>query len=101
MESVSQSKHSLIWPFILILLGACAGAILGLVWATSEVQSISEQAKQTSEGVDCGTGLVAILYGSRIVGFVVGAIPGLIALLIVRLRGAAREKSDWAAYYGK
>ena len=38
------------------------GAILGWVWAAQEVQSISQQAKQTSEGLDCETGVVAILY---------------------------------------
>ncbi len=100
MEADTRSKNSLAWPFALMLLGACLGAILGWAWAMHEVRSISEQAKQTSEGLDCGAGAVAILYGSRIAGFVAGALPGVIALLVVGLRGARREKSDWAAYYG-
>lgn len=101
METVTQNKNKLVLPFILLLSGACLGAVWGLIWAIYEVRSIDEQARQPSAGLECGTGMFALVYGSPIAGFVVGAIPGLIVLLIVGLKSARREKSDWEVYYGK
>lgn len=101
MEANTKARSRFFWPIILLITGAFVGLILGLGIGLHSVESIIQHAEQTSGEIQCGTGLPIILFGFPALGTVLGAIPGLTAVILLSLRNQSKAKSDWAVYWGK
>ena len=97
----SEARSQFFWPVVLLITGAFIGLALGLRFGLRSVESIVQQAEQATGQMRCGTGLPVILFGSPVIGAVLGGLPGLVALAFTGLREQNGVKSDWAAYWGK